>query len=188
MASPQFVRVLQRVGVKSVTMIGYAQKAPVKWGLQLMKAARNADINCICEYDLAVNIPPEKMHWARFDEHNMVPVKFDDRGNNALNYVTLVACPKREGIEGIFGQKAKIFHSPLFTLSQLELYGFESKPIYGGFNVYPVRGGRRYQTPHVQIGDCFDSDDNESINHHLDWDNTDGESESVLFCNQVNYF
>jgi hypothetical protein len=30
MASPQFVRLLQRVGVKSVTMIGYAQKAPVK--------------------------------------------------------------------------------------------------------------------------------------------------------------
>ena len=29
-ASPQFVRVLQRVGVKSVTIIGYAQKAPVK--------------------------------------------------------------------------------------------------------------------------------------------------------------
>jgi hypothetical protein len=39
MASPQFVRVLQRVGVKSVTVIGYAQKAPVKWGLKLMKAA-----------------------------------------------------------------------------------------------------------------------------------------------------
>jgi len=181
-------RVLQRVGVKSVTVIGYAQKAPVIWGLKLMKAARNADIDCICEYNLAVTIPPEKMHWARFDDHNMVPVRFDDRGNNTLNYVTLVACPRREGIEYIFGQKAKIIHWPLFTLSQLELNGFESIPIYGGFNVSPSRGGRFHkEAPHVQIGVCFDSDDDGPINHDLDWDDTDGESRFDLICNQLTH-
>ena len=185
MASPQFVRVLQRVGVMSVTVIGYGQKGPVNWGLKLMKAARNADIDCICEYDLAINIPPEKMHWARFDEHNMVPASFDDRANNTLNYVTLVACPRRDGIEDIFGHKVKIFHWPIFTLSQLELNGFESIPIYGGFNVYPSRGGRFHQVPDVQIDDCFDSDDDHPINHHLDWDDNDGESGFDLICNQM---
>ena len=185
MASPQFVRVIQRVGVTSVTVFGYGQKAPVNWGLKLMKAARNADIDCICEYDLAINIPPEKMHWARFDEHNMVPVRFDDRGNNTLNYVTLVACPRREGIEDIFGHNVKIFHWPIFTLSQLELSGFESIPIYGGFNVFPSRGGRFHQVPDVQIGDCFDLDDNHTVNHNLDWYDNDGESGLDLMCNQM---
>jgi hypothetical protein len=56
------------------------------------------------------------MHWARFDDHNMVPVRFDDRGNNTLNYVTLVACPRREGIEYIFGQKV------------LEEFAFHTRP------------------------------------------------------------
>ena len=60
MVTPQFVQVLQDVLVDSVTIVGFAQKAPVAWGQKLMQAARGADSNCTCEFDMAAQIPPEK--------------------------------------------------------------------------------------------------------------------------------
>ena len=101
-----------------------------------MKMARGIDPNCICEYNLGIGIPPERIHWARFEEHNMAPVILDINGNNSLNHITLVACFEEEIIHEKFGKNAKIKHRPLFPLAQLELTGFECIPIYGTLTLH----------------------------------------------------
>jgi hypothetical protein len=59
--------------------------------------------NCTCEFDMAAQVSPEKMHWARYHDRHMVPVALDDNGINQLNLMTLVANTRRECIESKFG-------------------------------------------------------------------------------------
>ena len=61
MVTPQFVQVLQDAFVDSVTIVGYGQKAPIAWGQKLMQAARGTDRNCTCEFDMAAQVPPERV-------------------------------------------------------------------------------------------------------------------------------
>ena len=138
--------------------------------------SKKSQPNCICEYNLGIGIPPERTHWARFEEHNMAPVILDNDGNNSLNHITLVACFEEEIIHEKFGKNAKIKHWPLFPLAQLELTGFECIPIYGTFNITPSRGNHKHQTPHLQDCNEIEFDDTESVNYNEDFDGTNGES------------
>ena len=77
-----------------------------------MQAARRTDRNCTCEFDMAAQVSPEKMHWARYHDRHMVPVALDDNGINQLNLMTLVANTRRECIETKFGEKSRIEQWP----------------------------------------------------------------------------
>ena len=105
MVASQFEKVLKDALVDSVTIVGYSQKAPLKWGQKKMSDARGVDRNCTCEFDLAASIPPEQMHWARYDDHHMAPVDFSEDGINQLQLMTLVCNTSKEGIESKFGKK-----------------------------------------------------------------------------------
>jgi hypothetical protein len=177
MVTPQFVQVLQDAFVDSVTIVGYGQKAPIAYGRKLMQAARGTDRNCTCEFDMAAQVPPEKMHWARYTDRHMAPVELDDNGMNQLNLMTLVANTRRECIETKFGEKSRIEHWPQYAMAQLEFYGFKIPPIYGSLNIIPR--GKEYlhrTTSNREASDDFEVDDNESINYDKDYDGTHGES------------
>jgi hypothetical protein len=62
METPQFVKLLRDAGVDTVTIVGYGQKATLTWGRNLMQTARGFDRNCVCEFDMAAEVPPEIMH------------------------------------------------------------------------------------------------------------------------------
>ncbi len=179
MASTDFIDMLQKVGVDHVTIMGYGQKASVKWGFNIMKVARSVDKKCLCEYDFATHIPPPLMHWARFDVHNMAPFRAmqneDGKTSNAFNHITLVACTKQSSIKRKFGKSTKINHWPQFPLAQLEQNGFECIPIYGSFTIIPLKGFQnRHEPPHHLDMDNFDTDEEQSVNLDLDFDGTDG--------------
>lgn len=177
MVTPQFVQVLRDVLVDSVTIVGFAQKAPVAWGQKLMQAARGADSNCTCEFDMAAQIPPEKMHWGRYDDHHMAPVELDNKGINKKKLITLLGNTNRIIIESKFGKNARIEHWPQFPMAQLEFNGFKFPPIYGSLNIIP-RGTEvlHQKTSNQGELDDMEDDDNGSTNYDEDYDGTQSES------------
>jgi hypothetical protein len=145
-----------------------------------MKVARSVDESCITEYDFATHIPPPMMHWAKFDVHNMTPFRAmqneDGTTKYAFNHITLVACTKQSTIKRKFGKLTKITHWPQFPLAQLEQNGFESIPIYGSFTIIPLKGFQNCHKPprHLEEGDYFDTDEEQSVNLDLNFDGTSG--------------
>ena len=178
MVASQFEKVLKDALVDSVTIVGYSQKAPLKWGQKKMSDARGVDSNCTCEFDLAASIPPEQMHWARYDDHHMAPVDFSEDGINQLQLMTLVCNTSKEGIESKFGKKAKVEHWPQFCMAQLEFYGFKIPPIYGSLNILPRGVHKAHNKTRSYQGeyDVMEVDDEESTNNDEDYDGTHGES------------
>ncbi len=177
MVTPQFVKLLQDAGVDTVTIVGYGQKAKIAWGHNLMQTARGIDRDCFCEFDMAAEVPPEIMHWARYSDHHMAPVDFDDNGINQLKLLTLIAITRRDFIQSKFGENSIVEHWAQFVTAQLELYGFKFPPIYGSLNIQSR--GKAYLNRSTSIlgaSDDFDIDDNESTNCDEDYDGTHGES------------
>jgi hypothetical protein len=177
METPQFVKLLRDAGVDTVTIVGYGQKATLAWGRNLMQTARGVDRNCFCEFDMAAEVPPEIMHWARYSDHHMAPVDFDDNGINKLNLLTLVAITRNDFIQSKFGKNSIVEHWPQYVTAQLELYGFECPPIYGSLNIQAR--GKAYlhrSTSILEASDDFEVDDNESTNYDEDYDGTHSES------------
>ena len=177
MVTPQFVKLLQDSGVDTVTIVGYGQKATIAWGRNLMQTARGIDRDCFCQFDMAAEVPPEIMHWARYSDHHMAPVDFDDNGINQLKLLTLVANTRRNFIQSKFGENFIVEHWPQFVTAQLELYGFKFPPIYGSLNIQAR--GKAYLNRSTSIlgaSDDFEVDDNESTNYDEDYDGTHGES------------
>ncbi len=131
------------------------------------------------------------MHWARFDVHNMAPFRAmqneDGTTKNAFNHITLVACTKQSSIKKKFGKLTKINHWPQFPLAQLKQNGFESIPIYGSFTIIPLKGFQNHHKPphHLEEGDNFDMDEEQSVDLDLDFDSTDGRciiNETITVC------
>ena len=85
MNSKDFYEMLETVGIETVTLIGFGSRASVAAGVNVMRRARYADPRCFCEFDMAVNIPPSRMHWARFDVHNRAPMNEDDESQHSLS-------------------------------------------------------------------------------------------------------
>ena len=192
MASTDFLDMLHHVGVRHVTIIGYGQRASVKWGLNLMKVARGVDKDCVCEYDFASHIPPPCMHWPRREVHNVAPIRHrenaDEPGtySNALNHMTLVACTNRKSIERKFGRNTQIYHWPQFPNAQLEQNCFKCIPIYGSLTIIPLRGLNHRRKPSNPI-DCnyFSTDDEGTINVDVDVD-VDGADGKYIRNNEKN--
>jgi len=177
MENPQFVKLLQDAGVDTVTIVGYGQKATLTWGRNLMQTARGIDRNCVCEFDMAAEVPPELMHWARYYDHHMAPVDFDDYGINKLKLLTLVANTRRNFIQSKFGKNFIVEHWPQYVTAQLELYGFKFPPIYGSLKIQPRGKAYLHQsTTNLGASNDFEVDDNESTNYDEDFDGTHGES------------
>ena len=55
-----------------------------------MRRARNVDPKCLCEFDMAVNIPPSRMHWARFEVHNMAPINQRNDSQHNHSYDSII--------------------------------------------------------------------------------------------------
>ena len=177
MASTDFIDLLQKSGVSDVTIVGYGQKASIKWGLNLMKVARSEDEKCICEYDFGTHIPPTMIHWPRCDDYNMCPFyPTQDGTKNAFNLTTLIACTNQSLIKRKFGRNSKIDHWPQFPLAQLEQTNFQCIPIYGTFTIIPLKGLQNPNENNSLPPDCddLDTDEEGSVNYDLDWDGTDG--------------
>jgi hypothetical protein len=177
METPQFVKLLGDAGVDIVTIVGYGQKATLTWGRNLMQTARGIDRNCVCEFDMAAEVSPELMHWARYSDHHMAPVHFDENGINQLKLLTLVANTRRNFIQTKFGENFIVEHWPQYVTAQLELYGFKFPPIYGSLKIQ-ARGKSYFHQSTSILGasDDFEVDDNESTNYDEDYDYTHGES------------
>ena len=174
--APQFVKLLQDAGVDTVTIVGYGQKATLAWGCNLMQTARGIDRNCFYKFDMAAEVPPEIMHWARYSDHHMT-VDFDDNGINQLKLLTLVANTRRNFIQSKFGENFIVEHWPQYVTAQLELYGFQFPPIYGSLKIQPRGKSYLHQSTSILgASDDFEVDDNESTNYDEDFDGTHGES------------
>jgi hypothetical protein len=158
--------------------VGIHADCVIAWGQKLMQAARGTDRNCTCKFDMAAQVPPEKMHWARYHDHHMAPVELDNNGINQLNLLTLVANTRRECIQFKLGETSRIEHWPHYAMAQLEFYGFKIPPIYGSLNIIPRGKEYFHRTTSNRVGalDDFEVDDHESINYDEDYDGTHGES------------
>jgi len=134
-SSHDFLEMIDTLKIDQVAVKSYGEKASIAWGVELMKTCRSADPDCEIEFDVAANIPADRVHWMRQD--HMVP----EAGGPFLTLARWTGDTAEFHRE--FGNGSRIYHEPLFVIPQMWWFAgvTNNLPAHGGIEV-EMRGQR----------------------------------------------
>lgn len=156
----ELFEILKELEVKEVAIISFGDKASFTWGREVMQCCRANDPNCEINFDCAVQLIPECLHWINQDHRVPLP----SNGVPTEGYVPLVSLTDRSHFDTEFSYKTKVEHNPFFVLQQLaqDLHQDNTAgyPIRGGVTFWPsnhrdnkhqsIKKGKVYSTTFTQ--------------------------------------
>lgn len=73
-----FVNLLRKAKVKRIIVEGFNHKSYIDSGRKLYEDAKTIDPSCFFSLDIALNVPPQFMHWGCDVKSCMAPLTYDE--------------------------------------------------------------------------------------------------------------